>query len=34
MKQRFHLMRYIKMISSPKYGWCNFDLGVFHGTPS
>ena len=22
------------MISNPKYGWCNFDLKVFHGTPS
>ena len=22
------------MISSPKYGWCNFDLGDFHGRPS
>lgn len=22
------------MISNPKHGWCNFDLGTFHGTPS
>ena len=22
------------MISNPKYGWCNFDLGDFHGHPS
>ncbi len=22
------------MISNSKYGWCNFDLGDFHGTPS
>lgn len=22
------------MISNPKHGWCNFDLGMFHGTPS
>lgn len=22
------------MISSPKHGWCNFDLRDFHGTPS
>lgn len=22
------------MISNPKHGWCNFDLKVFHGTPS
>lgn len=22
------------MISNPEYGWCNFDLGDFHGTPS
>lgn len=22
------------MISNPKYGWCNFDLENFHGTPS
>lgn len=22
------------MISSPKYGWCDFDLRSFHGTPS
>lgn len=22
------------MISNPKCGWCNFDLGTFHGTPS
>ena len=22
------------MISNPRYGWCDFDLGDFHGTPS
>lgn len=22
------------MISNPKNGWCNFDLKLFHGTPS
>ena len=22
------------MISNPKNGWCDFDLGEFHGTPS
>ena len=22
------------MISNPKYGWCNFDLKSFHGSPS
>lgn len=22
------------MISNPKYGWCDFDLGDFHGHPS
>lgn len=22
------------MISNPKYGWCSFNLGDFHGTPS
>ena len=22
------------MISNPKHGWCNFELGDFHGTPS
>lgn len=22
------------MISKPKNGWCSFDLGTFHGTPS
>lgn len=22
------------MISNPKYGWCDFDLKTFHGTPS
>lgn len=22
------------MISNPKHGWSNFDLRVFHGTPS
>lgn len=22
------------MISNPKNGWCNFDLGTFHRTPS
>lgn len=22
------------MISNPKYGWCEFDLGDFHGHPS
>lgn len=22
------------MISKPDYGWCDFDLGIFHGTPS
>lgn len=22
------------MISNPKHGWCNFDIGSFHGTPS
>ena len=22
------------MISDPKYGWCNFKLGDFKGTPS
>ena len=22
------------MISNPKYGWCNFELGGFHGHPS
>ena len=22
------------MISSPNYGWCDFDLKTFHGTPS
>lgn len=22
------------MISNPKNGWCDFDLGIFHGTPS
>ena len=22
------------MISNPKYGWCDFDLKSFHGTPS
>ena len=22
------------MISNPEYGWCEFDLGDFHGTPS
>lgn len=22
------------MISNPKYGWSNFDLKAFHGTPS
>lgn len=22
------------MISNPKYGWCDFDLKLFHGSPS
>ena len=22
------------MISNPEHGWCDFDLGDFHGTPS
>lgn len=22
------------MINNPKNGWCDFDLGYFHGTPS
>ena len=22
------------MLSNPKHGWCNFDAGDFHGTPS
>ena len=22
------------MITNPKYGWCNFELGNFKGTPS
>lgn len=22
------------IISNPKHGWCNFDLGDFHGSPS
>lgn len=22
------------MISNPKHGWCSFNLGDFHGTPS
>lgn len=22
------------MISNPKHGWCDFDLGTFHGRPS